>query len=52
MIGTPGLGKGAFAGLAHKTVPADVHPVADIEFPNRKPGRPAVKLKVVLKQRC
>jgi hypothetical protein len=52
IVGTPGLGKGTFAGLIHKTVPADVHPVADIEFPNRKPGGPSVRLKVILKDRC
>jgi hypothetical protein len=33
-------------------VPPDVHPVAEIEFPNRKPGAPPVKLRVALTQRC
>jgi hypothetical protein len=52
MVGTPGLGKGTFASLMHETVPADVHPVAEFEFPNRKPGGPVVKLKVLIKDRC
>jgi hypothetical protein len=51
-VGTPGLGKGTFADLAHQTVPADLHPVAVIEFPNRDLGGPAVKLNLVLKERC
>lgn len=52
MVGVQGLGKGTFAGLIHKTVPAEVHPVAEFEFLNRKPGGLIVKLKVLLKERC
>src|SRR5205085_10370706 len=51
-VGTPGLGKGTFAALAHADIPKDVHPVADFEFSNRKPGGAAVKWKSVLKGRC
>jgi hypothetical protein len=52
--GTPGLGKGTFAALMHQVggVPADVHPVAEIEFPNKKANSPPVKAKIILKQRC
>jgi hypothetical protein len=33
-------------------VPTDIHPVAEIEFPNQRPGGPPIKLKVRLTQRC
>jgi hypothetical protein len=33
-------------------IPKDIHPVANIEFPNREPGMPPIKLKVALTQRC
>jgi hypothetical protein len=33
-------------------IPTDVHPVAEIEFPNRKPGGLPIKLNVQLTQRC
>ena len=46
-VGTPGLGKGAFAGL----VLPDVAPVAEIEFPPRGPGGKPTVRKVTLKDR-
>ena len=51
-IGTPGLGKGTFAALAHQRIPGGVHPVAEIEFPNKEvSGRP-IRTRVILKERC
>jgi RNA polymerase sigma factor (sigma-70 family) len=57
MIGTPGLRPRnstdpVFAPLATTEVPADLHPVADLEFPHKDPTRPPIKLRVVLDQRC
>jgi len=53
-VGTPGLGKGSFAALLHQVggVPGDVHPVAEIEFPNKEATGPPVKARVILKERC
>jgi hypothetical protein len=51
-IGTWGVGRGAFAALEHERVPANVHPVAEIEYPNRTRGAPPIRAKYVLKQRC
>lgn len=46
-VGTPGLGKGTFAAL----VLPDVTPVAEIEFPSKKPGGPPTFVKATLKDR-
>jgi len=53
-VGTPGLGKGTFAALMHQVggVPGEVHPVAEIEFANKKANEPPIKAKVILKERC
>ncbi len=53
-VGTPGLGKGTFAALMHQVggVPGDVHPVAEIEFPNKRATEPPFKAKFILKERC
>jgi hypothetical protein len=53
-VGTPGLGKGTFAAIMHQVsgIPGDVHPVAEIEFPNKKANGPPLKAKVILKERC
>jgi hypothetical protein len=52
LIGTPGLGKGAFASLSIQSVPKELHPVAEIEFPPAHPGgKPAVG-RFVLDRRC
>jgi hypothetical protein len=51
-VGTRGLGKGSFAHLVYNVVPKDVHPRAVLEFPNKKPGGPPVRVEMVLKQRC
>ncbi len=32
-------------------MPKDIHPVADIEFSNKKPGEPPIKIKVLLTRR-
>jgi hypothetical protein len=51
-IGTPGLGKGTFAALMHKGIPAGVHPIAEIEFPNKEASAPPIRNRVILKKRC
>jgi hypothetical protein len=56
-IGTPGLptrnsNSGVFAPLTTSEVPADVHPTAHIEFPNKVPGQPPIRLCVWLDRRC
>jgi hypothetical protein len=53
-VGTPGLGNGTFAAIMHQVggIPASVHPVADIEFPNKKADGPPIKGKFILKERC
>jgi hypothetical protein len=50
LIGTSGADRGTFASIACSAVPADVHPVAEIEFPG-KGGKP-IKAKVILDRRC
>ena len=53
VIGTPGVGKGTLAMLFYTDyVPDELHPVAEITFPSRDPGTPAVILKVPLSSRC
>jgi hypothetical protein len=53
MIGTRGCGPGSFASLAYSgVISEEVHPVADIQFPNKVPGKGPVKDRVVLKHRC
>jgi hypothetical protein len=49
---TPGLGRGAKVTTAYRFAPADVHPVADIQFPAKQPGGTPIKRRVVLKDRC
>jgi hypothetical protein len=49
-IGTPGGDQDTFAPIACNVVPADVHPIAEIEFPG-KGGKP-IKAKVPLDHRC
>ena len=51
-IGTPGLGRGTFATLSAGVPPADLHPVAEIEFPAADPKAAPVRLTVDLDQRC
>jgi len=53
-VGTPGLGKGTFAAIMHQVggIPADVHPLAEIEFPSKKADGGPIKVKIILKERC
>jgi hypothetical protein len=46
-VGTPGLGTGSFAAL----VLPDVTPVAEVEFPSKKPGGTPIVVKAALKHR-
>ncbi len=55
-ITTPGFGKGATAYLYYSTrkglVPETVHPVADVEYPAKEPGKKPLAARVTLTQRC
>jgi hypothetical protein len=51
-LGSPGHGSGTLALLDCDSVPADVHPVAEVAFPNRAAGGEPVKVRVVLRHRC
>jgi hypothetical protein len=49
---TPGLGKDAVVTMDTRYAPADVHPVADIEFPSKQPGGTPIQDRIVLNERC
>ena len=49
---TPGLGDGTITVWDNAYVPADTHPVAEIEFPSRPPARGPIRLRAALKERC
>lgn len=50
---TPGRGKGTFVFTAYEgVIPANTYPRAEITFPAKKPGDPAVKVICELKERC
>ncbi len=51
-LGTPGLGKGAFAITAYDHVPNDTHPVAKVEFPPKTLGKEPLTMEVPLTKRC
>jgi hypothetical protein len=51
-VGTPGLGAGTFLALRYVHVPADKHPVAEVEFPRRGAGGPPIQVRVALRERC
>jgi hypothetical protein len=53
-VGTKGLGRGAFVHLCYVNgaIPDGVYPTAVLEFPNKSPGGPPVRVRAVLKQRC
>jgi hypothetical protein len=52
-LGTPGLGKKyAFAARTYQGVPEDIHPLAEIEFPNKHAGGKPITIRVKLEQRC
>jgi hypothetical protein len=38
--------------ISPKSIPGDVHPVAEIEFPNKDPGGRPIRTRVVLTRRC
>jgi hypothetical protein len=51
-VGTPGLGSNAFANRGYDGVPIGVHPIAEIEFPNKNEGGEPFRTRVSLDQRC
>jgi RNA polymerase sigma factor (sigma-70 family) len=51
-LGTPGAGERATAWLSpYKGLPADAHPTAEVEFPNKEPGGKPVKVRLPLTKR-
>jgi len=50
-VGIPGLGAGTFASLNCASVPKDLHPVAEVEYP-AKDGGQAIRQRYTLDQRC
>jgi hypothetical protein len=52
LLGTIGLGAGAFVTMSYDLVPKDVRPVVDVRFPAKQPGQQPVTRKYVLKERC
>jgi hypothetical protein len=46
------IGPNATALVQNKDVPANAHPLAEIEFPSKQPGGKPIHVKVVLNQRC
>ena len=51
-IGTAGLGKGTFAMIDFEGIPEGIHPVGQVELPNKRPGGKPIEVRVVLKARC
>jgi hypothetical protein len=51
-IGTWGTGRGAFAAIEYTRVPEHAHPMAEVEFPNRRPGAPPVRVRYPMNKRC
>jgi len=51
-VGTSGSGQGSFVSMMNETIPKDLHPVAEIEWPHREASKPPIKMSVTLKQRC
>jgi hypothetical protein len=52
LIGTWGPDRKTFATIPCAGVPANVHPVAEIEFPSKKAGTKPLKAKILLDHRC
>ena len=52
VVGTPGLGEGAFASITTAKIPENVHPIAEFEFPNKNARGKPLKLKLELSGRC
>lgn len=51
-LGTSGLGPGTFAARSTQGVPADVHPLLEIEYPPKSPGEAPLREKFTLDKRC
>jgi hypothetical protein len=49
---TPGLGKSVYHYMSFAVAPAEVHPLALIEFPVKAPGGPPVRREYRLEKRC
>jgi hypothetical protein len=51
-IGTTGLGRGTFVPVTANVPPKELHPVAEVSFPNADPAKPPVTVRVELDSRC
>jgi len=51
-VGSIGSGPDSFVFMRNDTFPKDLHPVAEIEWPNREAGKAAIKQSVTLDHRC
>jgi hypothetical protein len=52
VMGTPGLGQGSFGLVGYDDVPEGAHPVAEVRFPSRPPGKAPLVVRVPLEHRC
>jgi hypothetical protein len=51
-VGICGEGLRSKTAVDHDSVPAEIHPIADLECPSRYPGRPPIRIRVELTERC
>jgi hypothetical protein len=51
-LGTLGQGEGTFASVSCNALPENVHPVAELTFPAKAPGRPPLTVRQRLEDRC
>ncbi len=52
VVGTPGIGEPSFVSLCNDNALVDLHPVADLEFPNKNPNGPPIRARLVVSKRC
>ena len=51
-VGTRGLGRGAVVSVGIDAIPQNIHPLAEIEFPNKKADGEPIRAKYLLTKRC
>src|SRR5262249_33907531 len=51
-VGPVGQGKGTFVRIHHKGLAAGIHPVAQLEYPNRDSTKGTIKFTLALRNRC
>ena len=52
LVGTAGVGVGAFTAIVNKGIPLDAFPEAEFTFPHRDPGQPPIVVTSILETRC